>query len=274
LRRVIPLILLAALALATAAVAGDPYAIQSGYEGLDSSGERVQAIRIPLYFTMRSWDDRDYGIRLRMAGTFAVNELEDLLDQRLEQVRMLSFMPGLEFVVPFGRNHLVRPFLDIGIGTESQSDEEVLLVDGGLRSEFIFAGRQFFYGLEPGFQISNRVGSEFENKSVFKPFVTLSARRILGFTIGGHQPDGGAYFEAGYDFDTFELSSVRSTHDAINTNHEVGLGFGFSQTRPKIWFITLPRLRVGYRFGDVEGWRIRLGGDWLTRVVGLNTPES
>ena len=63
-----------------------------------------------------------------------------------------------------------------------------------------------------------------------------------------------------------------ATRDAINTNLEVGFGFGFSQARPKIWFVTVPRIRVGYRFGDLEGWRIRLGGDWLTQVVGLNTP--
>ena len=132
----------------------------------------------------------------------------------------------------------------------------------------------FRSGLEPGFQFSSRTGTELADESVIRPFITLTARRILGFTIDRHQPDGEVYFEAGYDFNTFELSTVTSTNDAINTNFEVGLGFGFSQTRPKIWFITLPRMRVGYRFGDLEGWRIRFGGDWLTRVAGLNTPGS
>lgn len=251
--------------------ATNPYAIEGGYQGLDHSGESVRALRIPLYLTLRDWRDRPFGIRGRLAGTFAVNELETIFDE-LEQVQMLSLMPGAELVVPFGRNHMVRPFLDVGVGTETQSDKEVLLLAGGVRTEFIFARRHFFYGLEPGFQINNRSGPDLKDKSVFRPFVTLSARRILGFTVDGHQPDGGFYFEAGYDFNAVELSSVRSTRDAINTNLEVGLGFGFSQTRPKIWFVTVPRVRVGYRFGDLEGWRLRLGGDWLTRVVGLNAP--
>jgi hypothetical protein len=271
-RRALLISLMLTLVWTALAAAGTPYAIQGGYEELDQTGERVRAVRIPLYFTLRHWDDRPFGLRLRLAGTFAVNDLEEVLDGDLEQVQMVSFMPGLEFVIPFGRNHMLRPFLDMGVGTENQTDKEVLIVDGGLRTEFIFARHHFFYGLEPGFQVSSRTGTDLIDESVFNPFVTLTARRVLGFTIDKHQPDGELYFEAGYDFNTFELSSVRSTNDAINTNIEVGLGFGFSQTRQKIWFFTLPRVRVGYRFGDLEGWRIRFGGDWLTRVVGLNTP--
>jgi hypothetical protein len=253
--------------------ADDPYAIQGGYGDLDSEGERVRALRIPAYLGLRSWEDHPIGLRLRLAATFAVNDLEYVLDNGLEQVNMTALMAGMEMLHTFGNNHLVRPFIDIGGGTDSYSDKQVLLWAGGVRTEFIFAGSRFFYGLEPGFEWSNRAGADLEDRSNFNPFVTLSARRVLGFTIDGHQPDGGVFFEAGYDFNAFELSSVRSTRDAVSTNMEVGLGFGFSQTHPKIWFVRIPRIRIGYRFGDLEGWRLRLGGDWLTRVVGLNSPS-
>jgi hypothetical protein len=259
------------LVAAGPAAAANPYAIENGYEALDHGGERVRALRIPLYLTLRDWQDRRVGLRGRLAGTFAVNDLQNIFEE-LEQVRMLSIMPGVEFVVPFGRNHMLRPFLDAGVGTETLSDKEVLLVAGGLRTEFIFTGDHFFFGLEPGFQVNNRSGTELADEVVFRPFLTLSARRVLGFAVDGHQPDAGLFFEAGYDFNAVELSAVRSTRDAINTNLEVGVGFGFSASRPKVWLVPLPRVRVGYRFGDLEGWRVRIGGDWLTQVVGLNTP--
>jgi hypothetical protein len=99
----------------------------------------------------------------------------------------------------------------------------------------------------------------------FNSFIALTARHTLGFRVGGHLPDAGVFFDAGYDFQTFELSSV-TANDEGDTNLEVGVDLGFSRGRPKIGPFSVPRLRVGYRFGDVEGFRIRLGGDWLTTI--------
>ncbi len=117
----------------------------------------------------------------------------------------------------------------------------------------------------------NSSAGVYENDDlVFSPNLTVSGRRVLGFTISGHQPDAGIFFETGYDFNALELTSVSSTRDATSTQYEVGIGIGFSQTQPKIGPLRVPRIRVGYRFGDLEGWRLRIGGDWLNSVVGLN----
>ena len=267
-------ILVAALLPGTAARAGDPFAVQNSYEDLDHEGESIRAIRIPINITLRDWQERPYGLRLRLAGTFATNDLYDFLDGEFGEVRMSSFMPGLEFVVPVGRNNRLRPDFDVGIGFASSTDKAEFLAAVGLRSEFIFAGDYYFAGLEPGFRLNNRASVEAPDELVFSPFMTVSGRRVLGFAIGGHQPDAGVFIETGYDFNALELTSVRSTRDAVNTQWEVGVGFGFSQSQPKIGPFRFPRLRVGYRFGDLEGWRIRIGGDWLNSVVGLNQPDS
>ena len=76
-----------------------------------------------------------FGLRLRLAVTFATNDLYDLLDGGFEEVKMSSFVPGLEFVVPVGDSHLLLPHVDAGIGTESASGKEVLLASIGLRTE-------------------------------------------------------------------------------------------------------------------------------------------
>jgi hypothetical protein len=49
--------------------------------------------------------------------------------------------------------------------------------------------------------------------------------------------------------------------------YEIGATIGFRFLAPKIWFIAVPRLSVGYRFGDgLTGLRIRIGGDRVTRL--------
>jgi hypothetical protein len=263
-------VLLAVVLSGAPAQAGDPFAVQSSYEGLDHEGEQIRSIRIPINITLRDWHDRPFGLRLRLAGTFATNDLFEILDGEFGEVQVSSFMPGLEFVIPVGENHLLLPHFDVGVGLESVTDQTEILAAIGLRTQFIFAENYYFAGLEPGFQVSNRAGADLEEDYVFSPFLTLSGRRVLGFTIDGHQPDAGVFIETGYDFNALELTAVRSTRDAVNTQYEVGVGFGFSQSQPKIGPFRVPRIRVGYRFGDLEGWRIRIGGDWLNSVVGLN----
>lgn len=252
------------------AQAGDPFTIQNSYQGLDHSGEQIRAVRIPVNITLRSWHEHPFGLRLRLTGTFAVNDLYDLLDGEFEEVKMSSFVPGLEFVIPIGSSHLLRPHLDAGVGFESAANKSAFLGALGLRTEFVFAGKHFFAGLEPGFQVNNRWAEDLKAQSTFSPFLTVSGRRVLGFTIADHQPDAGVFVETGYDFNALELTSVRSTRDAVGTQWEIGAGFGFSQSQPKIGPFRVPRIRVGYRFGDLEGWRIRIGGDWLNSVVGLS----
>ena len=266
---IVPIILDVVLPVGSAR-AGDPFAIQNSFEGLDHEGEQIRSIRIPVNITLREWHERPYGLRLRLAGTFATNDLYNILDGEFDEISMSSFVPGLEFVIPVGQNHLLRPYFDAGVGFESATDKAEFLTAIGLRTEFIFAGKYFFAGLEPGFRVNNRAGFDLGDDLIFSPFLTLSGRRVLGFTIDGHQPDAGVFIETGYDFNALELTSVRSTRDAVKTQYEVGVGFGFSQSQPKIWIIRIPRIRIGYRFGDLEGFRIRIGGDWLNSVVGLN----
>jgi hypothetical protein len=237
---------------------------------VDHEGDQIRSIRIPINITLRSWHERSFGLRLRMAGTFTTNDLNEVLDGEFGEVKVSSFMPGMEVVIPIGKNHLLRPHVDLGIGLDSTTERLETLVALGLRTEFVFAGKHYFAGLEPGFKVDNRPNVDLEDDLVFSPFLTLSGRRVLGFTIAGHQPDAGVFIETGYDFNALELTSVRSTKDAVKTQYEVGVGFGFSQSQPKIWIIRIPRIRIGYRFGDLEGFRIRIGGDWLNSVVGLN----
>ena len=92
------------------------------------------------------------------------------------------------------------------------------------------------------------------------------ARHPLWFRMGDYQPTIGAYGYAGWFFVPIAFTSQNNVKKEINAQFELGVRFGFEQ-RPKIWFIRVPSLRIGYGFGDgLQGLRIRLGGD---RVVNL-----
>jgi hypothetical protein len=254
---------------------GDPYAPFHDMQTLEADGETVRAIRVPVYITLRSWTEHDMGLRLRLAATAAASDLFDLLDQGLREVRVIGFVPGMEFIFPIRKSHMLRPFLDAGVGTNDQTNDLAFLGDIGLRTEFIFPRGENIFGLEPGFQLSFSTSGGKRHESVFSPFISLSARRLLGWRISGYETDAGIYFDGGYDFQSFELTSITASSDDVDLNLEIGLGFGFSKGRPRLFGVFgVPRLRIGYRFGDLSGFRIRIGGDWLTTVADRQRIEA
>jgi len=265
---------LAGLLTAGPVQAANPYAIESGLEGLDEGDSSIKALRVPINITLRNWSENPYGLRLRLAATFATTDFDKLLDGTFQVARVSSFVPGLEFVIPLGENSLLMPHVDLGAGFQSQANRSALLATLGLRTQFVVAGRHYFAGFEPGFQVNNISPDDSDARIFFHPNVTVSGRRVLGFTTSGHQPDAGIFIEAGYDFNALEYTSVRAVSGDSNTQWEVGAGFGYSQSKPKVGPFSFPRIRIGYRFGELEGWRIRIGGDWLNSVVGLDHPDN
>ncbi len=253
----------------------NPYTAFHDMQTFGEDGETVRAVRVPVYITLRSWRDHAMGLRLRLAATAAANDLFDLLDQSLREVRVVSFVPGMEFVFPVRETHMLRPFLDAGVGTNDQTNDLTFLGDIGLRTEFIFPRGEYIFGLEPGLQLSVNTGGGQKDETVLSPFITLSARRLLGWRISGYETDAGIYFDGGYDFQSFELTSITASGDDVDLNLEAGVGFGFSKGQPRIFgLFGVPRLRLGYRFGDVSGFRIRVGGDWLTTVADRQRIEA
>jgi hypothetical protein len=254
------------------------FAAEQGYVGDETIGSEWLTLRIPVNITLKSWRDdfvnRRFGLRLRLAGTFTVKDYPGVIDigsgqiaELIDQARMVALVPGLEFVIPLGPRYMLRPWFDIGAGRDDQTEAATLLGSLGIRSEFIFdtPSGKWFFGLEPGFQLGADWNRELNDHLLVNPFFTASTRRMLGFDLGGYEPDLGGYFEFGFDVRGIEFANVETSGGSIAKRFEIGLGTGFSRGRPRILSLFyMPRISVGYRFGDITGWRIRIGGDWLT----------
>jgi hypothetical protein len=77
----------------------------------------------------------------------------------------------------------------------------------------------------------------------------------------------GAYFEPGFFPNGLNFTGAEGSRESTTAQYEIGFTVGFREQAPKIWVIRVPRLGVGYRFGDgLTGLRIRIGGDRVTRL--------
>lgn len=234
----------------------------------DSTMTELQAVRIPVSISLQSMGEKAWGIKLRVAATFSVRNLKSLDDLDLGGLRTTAFLAGVELLIPLSRYKTLRPFGDIGVGKDDQTDETVFLVETGALAELIFPWKRFFFSIEPAIRLNGKSGNELgATDDRIHGLLHAEARHPIPITIARQRMYGGIYGETGYFLNSLDFISVGGSPTEAQSAFEVGVTLGFYDQRPKIWFIRIPRISVGYRFrGDVSGIRIRIGGDWATKV--------
>ena len=246
------------------------FSTTEGGFGSGSVGDQSsQVLTIPVSIWLRRLTDgRKLGLRLRLTGVIGYQDFERLDEFKVESLRFGGLFPGIEFMIPLSDRSMLRPFADIGIGLTNSEIEELLLTTFGLRTEFVFPWKRWELGLEPRVQAGvSWANTELVDDEYVMLTAGMDARYPLGFQIGGETPDIGAYFEPGYFLNTLEFTGVGGTGESIEKQYEIGVTIGFREQAPKIWFVRVPRIGVGYRFGDgLTGLRIRIGGDRVTRL--------
>lgn len=240
-----------------------------GFSSNDVGGQRTRLLSVtPSIWLRRFEGERTLGLRLRLTGVIAYADFEQIEEFDIESVRIGGVIPGIEFLWRLGPRSMLRPFLDVGIGLTNTEIDRLVAAVVGLRTEFVFPWRRWELGLEPRAQVGwGKAGEDLVDAAYGLVGIKADARYPLGFRIGGQVPDIGAYVDTGWYPDGIQFETTTGRRTEVDSQFEVGITLGFRYLAPKIWFIRVPRLGVGYRFGDgLTGLRIRIGGDRVTRL--------
>ncbi len=87
----------------------------------------------------------------------------------------------------------------------------------------------------------------------------IEGRHGLGLNLAGHPLDWGVYLLSDIFLDRPEEPLTRSVQNAARDQFEVGVTVG-PQSKMTVWHIPVPRLGLGYHFGnDLGVWRLVIG---------------
>ncbi len=233
-----------------------------GYPGADSAtpDTKIYDLRIPASFKVFTADDEDWGLRIRLvvyAGVYDFT-VEDAIDFNYV-FQSLAATPGVEFLVPVGGGWILKPFAEIGYGRDFDNDLDFGVWSVGMRSIVTLPVKKWdlSFGTEvkylSTFTATDAVQSEFGEIRL-----GFDARHPLPFTIGGNQTDLSGYYIRRQFVDAFIAREDREPLEIQYTN-EFGFTFGTSP-KVKLWFVPLPRIGIGYRFGpNIKGIRLNFG---------------
>jgi len=233
-----------------------------GLAGGDSAvpDTEVYDLRIPASFKIFAADDDNWGLRLRLvvyAGVYDFT-LDNAIDFNY-RFQSLAATPGVEFLLPVGKGWILKPFAEIGYGRDFDNALSYGVWSAGLRTIATWPVKKWNLSLGTKAQyLSTFTSTVAELDAYGQIMLGCDARHPVPFTIGGHQGDISGYYIRQQYVDAV-IDREETDPLEIEYTNEIGLTFG-TDPRVKLWFVKLPRIGLGYRWGpNVKGVRLNFG---------------
>ncbi|TNF74659.1 MAG: hypothetical protein EP299_06955 [Acidobacteria bacterium] len=243
-------------------LANHAYTNDVGFGGYSVGTEDVSTIRLPISHRFRTVEEDDWGVRLKLPISFGVYNFDfpDIVEGiSSDRLKTLAFVPGVEFQMPVSRRWTLEPYQDLGLGKDFEGGDLFLLSTTGLKGIYTQPWKAVTFTFGPGVRYSLSHSSSGLNNDDFAAVeVGLDTRYPLGIAIKDHKVDSSVYLIARHFFRTLVFQQPGGSIE-IERQFEVGLTFG-ATPRPLVWKFRIPRITIGYRFGEsLRGIRIKLG---------------
>lgn len=239
------------------------FATQLGSGVYTMSGRTLQVYKLPFSYEFDHADDARARVRLTLPVTFGILDFKpiDVVETGLpESLDSLGFVPGLALEVMLSPDWRLEPFAEAGIARDRTSDLDERIYAAGVRSrhdrvhgvtDWQLHGELMYVGVE---QRSLDHTNDFTRLRL-----GTTARRPFDAAGQGRRADYLAYGFADFFLDASD--SALNAEPGAGSDPQFEFGMTFGATEPiRIWRIPLPRIGLGYRFGDgLSVYRLVLG---------------
>ena len=228
------------------------------------SGRTVQVYSLPFERRLRERDDERAGLVLTLPVTlgFVDFKVEDILESGLpSDLSTLSFVPGLRWEIGIGEHWEVQPFVEAGVARDRSNSLQASVATLGAtadrRSESRHGALRWHHSLAYAHSRIDGAGSD-----DFALLVSgIELTRPLDTRIGDVALDFAPYAALRWypDAPSVPLLASAPTGGVTRLQGELGITLGTAEPL-RIAGVTLPRIGLGYRFGeDLSVFRLVIG---------------
>lgn len=242
------------------------FATQLGSGIYSLSGRTLQVYRLPFEYVLPNDERGRIAARITLPVTlgFAGFEGRDVVDEGLpEQVDSLSFVPGLAVAYRVRDDWTLEPFAEAGLARDSSSELDQRVYAFGLRSEYEIPSDGTDWRLHNELVHAVVREPDVDRTDDFTRFrIGTTARRPFVAEGTGRRPDWLGYGLVEIYTDVPGGPFPGEDRNGHEVQYEAGVTLGATETL-RIGRIPLPRIGLGYRFGDdLSVYRIVFGAPW------------
>ena len=229
------------------------FASQLGSGVYSMSGRTLQVYKLPFGYEFDHAADARVRPRLTLPVTLGFLDFEpvDVVHTGLpESLDSLSFVPGLVLEVMLSPHWRLEPFVEAGIARDRTSDLDQRIYAAGLRSLYDLTARGTSWQLYDELLYTSVDQRSLDRSDDFTRLrLGVTARRPFDVAGYGRRAD---YLVYGFsDLFVDKPDSPLNGEEGERGDAHFELGVTFGATEPlRLWRIPLPRIGLGYRFGD------------------------
>ena len=197
--------------------------------------------------------NRTLGIRLQFPVTFGLTDLESLPDLvEFGNYATVSFTPGIELEIPVTKSWYLKPYINIGWGTETNSSDSAWIYYGGIRSRYRLGtidsrwsllNAVYFAGYRPEFDSRGEFGSVMTGLEFSQPLKNVSQSKGEDLFLNWHITYSNFFDRLNFHIDDGHVES-------IDDQWELGLALGRGNKGFKIWFMTFEQIGLSYQWSS------------------------
>jgi len=195
---------------------------------------------------------RRWGIEIVYPLSLGLSKLEDIPDFiEFDNYATLSFTPGVQLEVPVNTRWSLRPFANLGLGWEIESQDRALIAYGGLKSRYrLSEGRLrwsllngiYYAGYRPEFEDRGQYGALMAGLELNQPSDRL---RLQGDAL-----DLNWHLTYHWYFDRLNFHSDADTFASFRDQWELGLAIGKRDRPLELGFMSFEQIGLAYRWSS------------------------
>ena len=218
------------------------------------NNRNVYILRVPPSQSLRESSinadgERTLGIDLQYPVSFGVSSL-DALDDFLDfdNYATVSFTPGVQVEIPMTQKWYLRPYVNLGWGTELNSSDSAWIFYGGIKSRYRLGGEQVdwsllnslnYAGYNPDVGSSGKYGSFMTGLEFDHPLKEL--------TLGGDDLWLNWHVTYSYLFDDINFYVADGQTGTVSDQWELGLALGKGRKNMKFWFLKFEHVGLSFK---------------------------
>jgi hypothetical protein len=225
----------------------------TGWYRVDNN-RNVYILRVPPSQTLRESSinangERTLGIEIQYPVSFGMHNL-DTLDDFLDfdNYATVSFTPGVQVEIPVTEKWYLRPYANIGWGTEMKSSDTAWIFYGGIKSRYRLGGDQADWSLLNAIHYAG-YNPDAGSRGKYGSFMTgLEFDHPLnGLSLGGDDLWLNWHVTYNYMFDELNFHVEDNQVESIRDQWELGLALGKGSKKMKFWFLKFEHVGLSFK---------------------------
>jgi len=223
------------------------YQVGVGDGIMTDTQENVNIYKLPFSYMFEDFNEKNWNLKLNFPLSIGVYSIE--AEEQNIDLDFIAIIPGIELHIPLRENWVLIPLADFGFGKSTSGESIQYLYSVGIKHHVLFEWRLFDFTFgntlrNEGYFAGGNGGAD--NTSLFT--TGLDMKFPLGIKLFKKPGYLSFYGMNYYYFEEIEIDVDTKTIQ-IETQWELGLTLSTIPSL-KIWWFSIERVGLGYRFGD------------------------